>query len=75
MLIGGQGMGRRQSDSRKPPHGGGIGGSSLLTFVTGLSFSQNGQVSFELAEYTGQVDGLGVLRLLDAIRSADLDHE
>ena len=30
------------------------------------------QVSFEMAEYTGNVDGLGTLRLLDALRTAGL---
>ena len=30
------------------------------------------QVSFDLAEYTADVDALGTLRLLDAIRSCDL---
>ena len=33
------------------------------------------QVSFDLAEYTGNVDGLGVLRLLDAIRTCSLEHK
>ena len=31
------------------------------------------QVSFDLAEYTADVDALGVLRLLDAIRTCNLD--
>lgn len=30
-------------------------------------------VSFEMAEYTGNVDGLGTLRLLDAIRTCGLE--
>lgn len=30
------------------------------------------QVSFELSEYTAEVDGLGTLRLLDAIRTSGL---
>ena len=30
-------------------------------------------VSFDMAEYTGNVDGLGTLRLLDAIRTAGLE--
>ncbi len=30
------------------------------------------KVSFEVAEYTANIDGLGTLRLLDAIRSAGL---
>jgi GDPmannose 4,6-dehydratase len=32
-------------------------------------------VSFDLAEYTAEVDGVGTLRLLDAIRTCGLsDH-
>jgi GDPmannose 4,6-dehydratase len=34
-----------------------------------------GQVSFDLAEYTADVDALGVLRLLDAIRSCKLEKD
>jgi GDPmannose 4,6-dehydratase len=30
------------------------------------------QVSFDLAEYTAEVDGVGTLRLLDAIRTCGL---
>ena len=30
------------------------------------------QVSFEMSEYTADADGMGVLRLLNAIRSAGL---
>ena len=33
------------------------------------------QVSFDLAEYTADVDALGVLRLLDAIRSCKLEKD
>lgn len=33
------------------------------------------QVSFELAEYTADVDAVGVLRLLDAIRTCNLDKK
>ena len=33
------------------------------------------KVSFELPEYTGNVDGLGVLRLLEAIRSTGLTNK
>jgi GDPmannose 4,6-dehydratase len=32
-----------------------------------------GQVSFEMAEYTSDVDGIGTLRLLDAIRTCGLE--
>ena len=33
------------------------------------------QVSFDLAEYTANVDAVGVLRLLDAIRTCNLEKE
>ena len=33
------------------------------------------QVSFDLAEYTADVDAVGVLRLLDAIRTCNLDKK
>ncbi len=33
------------------------------------------KVSFELPEYTGNVDGLGVLRLLEAVRSTGLQNK
>jgi len=33
------------------------------------------QVSFDLAEYTADVDALGVLRILDAIRTCNLDKK
>lgn len=32
------------------------------------------QISFDLAEYTADVDGVGTLRLLDAIRTCGLIH-
>ena len=38
--------------------------------VYNLAAQSHVQVSFEMAEYTGNVDGLGTLRLLDAIRTA-----
>lgn len=31
------------------------------------------QCSFELSEYTANVDGVGTLRLLDAVRTCELD--
>jgi GDPmannose 4,6-dehydratase len=37
-----------------------------------LAAQSHVQVSFEMAEYTGNVDGLGTLRLLDAIRTVGL---
>jgi GDPmannose 4,6-dehydratase len=33
------------------------------------------KVSFEMAEYTADTDGMGTLRLLDAIRSCGLEHQ
>lgn len=33
------------------------------------------QVSFDLAEYTGNVDAMGTLRLLDAIRTCNMDKK
>lgn len=35
---------------------------------------QRWQVSFEMSEYTAEVDGVGTLRLLNAIRSCGLAH-
>ena len=42
------------------------------TEVYNLGAQSHVKVSFEMAEYTTDVDGLGTLRLLDAIRSAGL---
>jgi GDPmannose 4,6-dehydratase len=42
------------------------------TEVYNLAAQSHVQVSFEMAEYTGNVDGLGTLRLLDAIRTAGM---
>lgn len=33
------------------------------------------QVSFELSEYTGEVDALGTVRILDAIRTCGLEKK
>ena len=33
------------------------------------------QVSFDLAEYTGNVDAMGTLRLLDAMRTCNMDKK
>lgn len=38
-----------------------------------LAAQSHVKVSFEMPEYTGNVDGLGVIRLLDAIRQCKLD--
>lgn len=40
--------------------------------VYNLAAQSHVAVSFEMAEYTGNVDGLGTLRLLDAIRTTGL---
>ncbi len=42
--------------------------------VYNLSAQSHVQVSFELPEYTSQVDGLGTLRILEAIRMSGLTH-
>ena len=42
--------------------------------IYNLAAQSHVQVSFEAAEYTGDVDALGVLRLLDAVHIAGLDH-
>mmetsp|Transcript_84484 Transcript_84484/g.235301 ORF Transcript_84484/g.235301 Transcript_84484/m.235301 type:complete len:364 (+) Transcript_84484:72-1163(+) len=43
------------------------------TEVYNLAAQSHVKVSFDMAEYTGDVDGLGTLRLLDAIRTAGLE--
>ena len=40
--------------------------------VYNLGAMSHVKVSFEMPEYTGNVDGLGVLRLLEAIRNSNL---
>jgi len=45
------------------------------TEVYNLAAQSHVQVSFEMAEYTGNVDGLGTLRLLDAIRTSGLSDQ
>ena len=42
--------------------------------VYNLAAQSHVKVSFEMPEYTGNVDGLGTLRLLDAIRQNDMQH-
>jgi len=42
------------------------------TEIYNLGAQSHVKVSFEMAEYTGEVDGLGVLRLLDAVRTCGL---
>lgn len=41
--------------------------------IYNLGAQSHVKVSFEQPEYTGNVDGLGTLRLLDAIKDSDLD--
>ncbi|EGO01013.1 hypothetical protein SERLA73DRAFT_167198 [Serpula lacrymans var. lacrymans S7.3] len=41
--------------------------------IYNLGAQSHVKVSFEMAEYTGDVDGLGTLRLLDAIRTCGLE--
>jgi GDPmannose 4,6-dehydratase len=43
--------------------------------IYNLAAQSHVKVSFELAEYTGEVDALGTLRLLEAIRSIGLEKE
>lgn len=44
------------------------------TEVYNLGAQSHVKVSFEMSEYTGDVDGLGTLRLLDAIRTCGLER-
>lgn len=44
------------------------------TEIYNLAAQSHVKVSFDMAEYTGDVDGLGTLRLLDAIRTCSLTH-
>ncbi|KAI3384673.1 hypothetical protein SNEBB_000778 [Seison nebaliae] len=43
--------------------------------IYNLGAQSHVKISFDLAEYTGSVDGLGVLRLLDAIRTCRLEDK
>ncbi len=43
--------------------------------IYNLAAQSHVKVSFEMPEYTGNVDGLGTLRLLDAIRSSGLEKK
>ncbi len=43
--------------------------------IYNLAAQSHVQVSFELPEYTGSIDGLGVLRILEAIRVCNLGHK
>ncbi|CAG8463316.1 17624_t:CDS:2, partial [Acaulospora colombiana] len=46
----------------------------LPTEIYNLGAQSHVKVSFDMAEYTGNVDGLGTLRLLDAIRTCGLTN-
>ncbi len=64
-------------------HGDLTDGLSLLRIIQrtqpdeiyNLAAQSHVKVSFEQPEYTGNADGLGVLRLLEAIRIAGLEHK
>ncbi|KAK0180985.1 hypothetical protein PV327_003309 [Microctonus hyperodae] len=43
------------------------------TEIYNLAAQSHVKVSFELSEYTGEVDGIGTVRLLDAIRTCGLE--
>lgn len=43
--------------------------------IYNLAAQSHVQVSFETAEYTGEVDGLGTLRILEAVRIAGLENK
>lgn len=45
------------------------------TEIYNLGAQSHVKVSFDLAEYTGNVDGLGTLRLLDAIRTCNMEKD
>ncbi len=49
-----------------------IVGKVRPTEIYNLGAQSHVKVSFDMAEYTGQVDALGTLRLLDAIRTCNL---
>ncbi len=45
------------------------------TEIYNLAAQSHVQVSFDLSEYTANVNALGTLRILDAIRTANLEEE
>jgi len=72
---------RHEEDARMILHYGDLTDSSNLnrlmekiapTEIYNLAAQSHVQVSFEVPEYTAEVDGLGTLRLLDAIRETGL---
>ena len=63
-------------------HNGDMADSSAISRIVGqvrpdeiynLAAQSHVQISFEAAEYTGDVDALGVLRILEAVHNAGLD--
>ena len=65
-------------------HFGDLTDSNNLTFLVkeiapdeiyNLAAQSHVKVSFEIAEYTGEVDGLGALRMLEAVRLAGLENK
>ena len=63
-------------------HYGDLGDSTNLVYIIAqvqptevynLGAQSHVKVSFEMAEYTGDVDALGTLRLLDAIRTCGFE--
>lgn len=64
-------------------HYGDLGDSTNLVYIIAqvqpsevynLGAQSHVKVSFEMAEYTGDIDGLGTLRLLDAIRTCGMQN-
>lgn len=45
----------------------------LTTTITRMNTTQSQQVSFQMSEYTADVDGIGALRLLNAVRACGLE--
>ena len=73
---------RHENNVRLFLHYGDLGDAVNLCSIVGkvkpdeiynLAAQSHVQVSFEMSEYTGNVDGLGTLRLLDAIRTNGLE--
>lgn len=74
---------RHQKDVKLYLHYGDLTDSSCLVQILtrvmpseiyNLGAQSHVQVSFEMAEYTGNVDGLGTLRLLEAMRTVGLTN-
>jgi GDPmannose 4,6-dehydratase len=45
------------------------------TEIYNLGAQSHVKVSFEIPEYTGQVDALGTLRILEAVRILEMEHQ